>query len=197
MILERNTQHRLLVEKVSSFAVLSEMELDLIVSSFQIVNAKKGQTLIRQGSIVNRLYFINSGFVRSYYLSEDGQEFTTSLAESGQMMSAFEGFQKGIKASESIQAVTGCELLVVTKAAYDLIFRAVGAWPKYCSGVYEMAILTSGERLLDMQRLNASERYDKLVSMRPEIAMNTPVKYLASYLGVQPQSLSRIRAMRK
>lgn len=197
MVTISSTKHSLLVQNVSPFAKLTIEEVELIISSFKVIEAKKGDVIIRQGSIVNRLYFINSGYMRSFYLNEEGQEFTTSLAGIGQMMSAFEGFQKGLKASESIQAISDCELLVVAKSDYDWLFRAIKAWPKFCSGVYESAILSSGERLLDMQRLNASQRYEKLVSSRPELAMNVPVKYLASYLGIQPQSLSRIRAQRK
>ncbi len=192
-----NTKHELLLRQLESYEPITHEGLELVQACFQTTEAKKGDLLVRQGSLVNKLYFINSGYARSYFLNDEGEEFTTSLAQTGQMMSSFEGFQKGVKSSENIQALTDCNLLVVTKSDYDRIYREVVPWSKFCSGFYERAILQAGERLLDMQRLTASQRYEKLLVNRPEVAMNVPVKHLASYLGIQPQSLSRIRAQKK
>lgn len=197
MITTPSPTYRRLLERLQLFDKISDEDLDSITSAFQTLHIKKGELLIRQGSLVNRLYFINSGYLRTYYINEDGGQFTTSIGEPGQMMSSFEGFLKGIKASEFMEVVSDAELLVVSKSDYDRIYRNIKAWPKYCTGIYEEAILRSGERLLDMQRLSATQRYEKLLHNRPEVAMNVPVKYLASYLGIQPQSLSRIRAQLK
>ncbi|HCX23493.1 MAG: hypothetical protein CMB80_13355 [Flammeovirgaceae bacterium] len=191
------TPYQLLLQQLEVFSSISNDDLELIKSCFQVTHVKKGEILIHQGNLVHHLYFINAGYVRTFFLNENGEEFTTSLGEQGQMMSSYEGFQRGVKSSESVQALTDAELLVVTKTDYDRIYRKVSMWSKFCSGFTEDAVLRSGERLLDMQRLSAAERYEKLLQNRPNIAMNVPVKYLASYLGIQPQSLSRIRAQKK
>ncbi|WP_258099420.1 Crp/Fnr family transcriptional regulator [Marinoscillum pacificum] len=189
--------YQLLLDQLEAFNSVAKDDLDLIRSCFQVVQAKKGEILIHQGNLVHHLYFINSGYVRTFFLNENGEEFTTSLGEKGQMISSYEGFQRGVKSTESVQAMTDSTLLMVNKTDYDRVYREVNSWPRFCSGFTEEAILRSGERLLDLQRLSASERYEKLLKNRPNIAMNVPVKFLASYLGIQPQSLSRIRAQRK
>ncbi len=197
MITTPNPVYRQLLSQLQLFDKISDEDLDTIMQGFSLMSIKKGELLVKQGSLVNRLYFINSGFLRAYYINEEGEQFTTSIGESGQMMTSFEGFQKGVKATEFIEALSDCELLVVNKSDYDRIYRSLKSWPKYCTSIYENAILRAGERLLDMQRLNATQRYEKLLRNRPNVAMHVPVKYLASYLGLQPQSLSRIRAQIK
>ncbi|MBX2842423.1 MAG: Crp/Fnr family transcriptional regulator, partial [Flammeovirgaceae bacterium] len=69
----------------------------------------------------------------------------------------------------------------------------VEAWPRFCQSVYEDYILQISKRLNILQNLTATEKYENLLASSPHIALHTPVKYLASYLGIQPQSLSRIR----
>ncbi len=190
--------YQLLIRELATFKSLSEEEEELIKCSFNRVEVSKNELLIRQGELVNHLYFVNSGYLRAFHIGMNtGEEYTISLIPPGKMVSSYEGFQKGVKAPESIQALSACELIQISKRDYDALYERIKSWPEFCNSFYEEIILSSGERLLDMQRLSARDRYEKLVRKNPDLAMNIPVKYLASYIGVQPQSLSRIRAQRK
>ena len=66
-------------------------------------------------------------------------------------------------------------------------------WPAFCRSVYEDSILKMSRRIQALQSKTAEERYEQLIETQADMALHVPVKYLASYLGIRPQSLSRIR----
>ncbi|MDN3668265.1 Crp/Fnr family transcriptional regulator [Echinicola jeungdonensis] len=186
--------HYLLEQKIENSIKLSPPEKELIKSSFNFISKGKNEHLMKSGETSRHLYFIVKGYVRTYHVNETGEEVTTSLAGEGDLMASFESFLKEIPSHENIQCVTSCELLKISREGYNNLFKEVLHWPEFCKGVYEKYILKMGQRLLGMQKWSASERYEKLLESDPKLVGEIPVKYLASYIGVKPQSLSRIRA---
>jgi len=183
----------MLLETVANKITLSESERDYLQSSFQHLRVEKGKHLITQGTMVQNLYFVLNGYCRAYHDTPEGEEITTNIAAPGEFVTAFEGFINSCESKESVQCITRCDVLVITKERHDSLYDQITNWSVYCRGVYEFHILKLAERLAMMQNLSAADRYEKLLSTQPGLAQNAAIKYLASYLGIRPQSLSRLR----
>ncbi|MBL6447909.1 Crp/Fnr family transcriptional regulator [Fulvivirga sp. 29W222] len=183
----------ILINAVENRVSISPQEKELLSSSFHPLNCKKNECLLKAGQKPQKLYFIVSGFVRCFYIDHDGNEVTTDILSAGELVTSFESFLKDTSSSYSIQCISDCKLLFITKPDYKALYAEISEWAVFCQGVYENYILKMTERVNALQTLSASDRYEKLLKKKAEIALHTPVKHLASYLGIKPQSLSRIR----
>ncbi|GAA0894146.1 Crp/Fnr family transcriptional regulator [Fulvivirga kasyanovii] len=185
--------HKTLINIVESRVPVSPEEQELLTASFHPKSSKKNEFLLKSGQKPQQLYFIVSGYVRCFYVDDEGNEITTDILSARELVTSFESFLKDIPSSYSIQCISDCELLFISKQDYQALYQKVEGWPVFCQGVYESHILKMTSRINALQTLSASDRYEKLLNKQPEIALHTPVKHLASYLGIKPQSLSRIR----
>lgn len=186
-------KHALLLETVAKKITLSESEREYLQTSFQYLQREKSDHLIAQGTVVQHLYFVLSGYCRAYHYTPEGEEITNNIASRGEFVTAFEGFINGCESKESIQCITACEVLMISKDRHDSLYDQITNWSVYCRSVYEFHILKMAERLAMLQNLSAADRYEKLLRTQPGLAQNAAIKYLASYLGIRPQSLSRLR----
>ncbi len=182
----------ILIDTIKKKVNISEEEEERLTSNFQEITPMKNEYLVTEGTQSHYLYFILEGFVRSYHI-EDGNEITTQISTSRDFVTSFESFLSNDLSKENIQCMSDCTLLKISKEAYLRLYTDVSSWSIFCKYVYEDQIRRISERAHSLQNLSASERYLKLLNTQPEIALNTAVKDLASYLGIKPQSLSRIR----
>lgn len=185
--------HHILIKKITNKISISHNETDLLTASFHPINCKKNEYLLKAGQKPQKLYFIVSGYVRCFYIDQEGNEITTDILSSNELVTSFESFLKDTPSTYSIQCISDCELLFISKQDYQALYQKVEGWPVFCQAVYESHIMKMTSRINALQTLSASDRYEKLLNKQPEIALHTPVKHLASYLGIKPQSLSRIR----
>ena len=184
--------HKKLLDYVSDFAHITEGDTDSIKEYFEPVSAGKCGFLIKESKIANHLYFINSGFVRVFHL-ENGCEITTQIIGPSSLLTSFNIFIKGTAASEAVETITPCEFLRVSKEHHAALYEQSKDWALFCKNVYEKAIAIQEQRIKDILTLSAEKRYLKLISTQPEIIRNVPLQYIASYIGIKPESLSRIR----
>lgn len=181
-----------LINRVKAKIALTGRETEILNSRFREVEKRKGELLLREGALARHLYFIISGFVRSFHIS-NGEEITTQIAVAGDFVTSFESYNESTPSEENIQCISGCELLSISKADHGKLYDEVAHWMTFCNSVYEDSIIRYAKRVNSLQNLSASERYEEILATQPEIALNASVKHLASYLGIKPQSLSRIR----
>jgi CRP-like cAMP-binding protein len=186
-------KHSLLLEIVQNKVPISESEIETLTSAFHLVSKKKNEFLVKEASSSSNLYFIVQGYIRSYTLVDDGNEITNQLSTSKDFVTSFDSFLHNEATKENIQCITDCTLLSISKEDYESLFNEIANWSLFCKGVYEGLIMKISERASSLQNLSASDRYMKILKTQPDIALNTPVKHLASYLGIKTQSLSRIR----
>lgn len=181
-----------LVNSILSHFDISDSEIELLTHYFKIEKYTKGSILEKEDNVAQNLYFILNGFVRSY-LNEDGTELTTQIIEKNNFITAFKSFVSGVVSKETIQCISDCQMLYITKPDYVALTKKSAIWNTFCKLVYEKNISFNQQRIKDLLVLSAEKRYIKLLSERPEIIQNVPVQYIASYIGIKPESLSRIR----
>lgn len=167
-------------------------DIRLLEQVFKTTSFQKGTLLEKENSIAQNLYFISDGFVRTFYYNE-GNEVTTQVLGANNFITSFESFVTHCISSENIQCLTDCNVLYITKSDYTMLSNESTFWNAFCKQLYEKTITFHRQRINDLLTLTAEKRYLKLIDRQPEIIHNIPIQYVASYIGVKPESLSRIR----
>ena len=181
-----------LINYVSTLFDISENDIGLLTHFFKTSNFQKGSILEKENSVAQKLYFIKNGFIRTFS-NEDGIEITTQIVGENNFTTGFNSFVSGVFSKENIQCITNCEVLYITKSDYETLTKESTIWSAFCKQVYEKAIVFNQQRTTDLLTLSAEKRYLKLLTEQPEIIQNVPIQYIASYIGIKPESLSRIR----
>ncbi|MEL6250913.1 MAG: Crp/Fnr family transcriptional regulator [Bacteroidota bacterium] len=160
---------------------------------FQPVFVKKGSLLESAGTIHNYHNFIVSGYMRNFHYDEAGKEVTSDLNAGPRFFTSYSSFINRTVSNENLLCLSDCKLLRINREDNESITRAGTDSQLYLEKILQHQLETSRQRILEVNTLTAKERYLKLVRNQPAIIENVPINYIASYLGVNPGSLSRIR----
>jgi len=182
-----------LLELVEKQISLNNEEKDFVQSVFKPVIKNKKTQILKEGFVADRFFFLKKGLVRVYCISEDGNELTSDIISASNFVTSFESFRKATPSKVIVEAVVDCELLMILKIDYIKLFKEIENWQKFCNSIYEGYLFRSSRRINTLKNLSAKERYLDFLKFNKAIIKDIPVKHLASYLGVKPQSLSRIR----
>jgi len=148
--------------------------------------------ILQVGSICNDLYFLESGILR-YYEWQDGDEKTLFFTQPDQLFTASESFNKQIPSQVGIEAITPVTVLQMDFAAVQNLNQTSPAWANFTRKVVLDVNSDLQSLLIHSMTMKPGERYQNLLREQPALARHVPLKYLASYLGIAPESLSRIR----
>lgn len=184
--------HDRLIELAIELVGMDRFDIGLVRELFVPITARKGEVLLPADRVCASLYFVNSGVVRVFFV-QDGNDVTNHLCAPGDFVTAFNSFITQTRSHETIQCVTDCSLLRVQKADFDLLLQHSQKWAEFGRRLYETSLACKEQRTNDFITLTAEARYLKLLTERPALVQQVPVQYLASFLGIQPESLSRIR----
>ncbi|TGN21895.1 Crp/Fnr family transcriptional regulator [Empedobacter tilapiae] len=187
-----NTVYLKLIKDISKYIPLSKEDIRTISESFSSITIPKNTMLEVENTYTKYLYFIIDGYVRVFYTKE-GEERTTQINCPSGFITSFQSFITNSKAYDNVQTISECNLLRVTKDSLDKLNKNVKDWGIYGEKIYEQALIYNEDRTRDMILLTAEERYLKLMKTQPDIIQNVSLQYIASYIGIKPESLSRIR----
>lgn len=182
-----------LFEVFARTQALSSFEQAMCRTYFEPQSYPKNTLLEVQNRKPQYLYFIHSGFLRLFYNNENGDEVTTHLATPRDFVASYLSFIHEKPAPENVATITDCEVLRITRPDLATIIDRSETFKKFSIIIFEHAIAVGQVRANDLATLTAEARYRKLLTDRPSLLHNVPVQYIASYLGIKPQSLSRIR----
>ncbi|MFS4491891.1 Crp/Fnr family transcriptional regulator [Maribacter sp. 2308TA10-17] len=182
-----------LIQVISSKGEISTIEINLIQSYFKQVSVLKNTILEEQEKIPKHLYFVASGFMRLFYFDNQGEEHTTYLATSNGFIASFSSLINQTKATENVECVTDCKLFKISFSDTKKFIDKSEIFKQFCLVMFEKAISSSTIRANDLAILTAEQRYQKMMEQQPYFIQNVPLQYIASFLGIKPQSLSRIR----
>lgn len=185
-------KHEKLIKFIEGNVSIDGFDIDLIENYFEPITVKKNILLEKENRIANYLYFINSGYIRVFHV-EDGVEITTHINCQLNFITSFNSFITATPAQDNVASVTQCELLRISKKNLDILYQHSQKWTAFCKYIYEQSLSFNERRMNDMLALSAEKRYLKLMSMQPELIQHVPLQYIASYIGIKPESLSRIR----
>lgn len=172
---------------------LTPKELETTMQAYRPETIKAKTLFVEAGKISNKIGYIIQGLMRAYTYDQEGNEITTAFYPTGSLVISFESFNERVPAKEYIVALEDTEMLVITHERQMELYDQVPIWPQICK---DMASKESSEQLaraLQFQTLNARERYLSFCEQNPEVLQKSPLRHIASYLGIDIATLSRIR----
>lgn len=185
--------HNTLIQLITKSVKLSDSEEKLCFDYFEPVSFPKNHLLEEEGKIPRYLYFIISGFIRLYHYNTKGDQVTTHINCPPGFITSYTPFSTQVISNENLECITGCQLLRITKENLDLLLPQSPSFQSFSISVFQETLAYNETRAKDLATLTAEERYVNLVEHYPEIIQNVPIQYIASFLGMNPKSLSRIR----
>lgn len=177
---------------IKNFFDVNEELLGEIASRFVPQPVKKGDYLLKQGRQCRRLSFIKSGLIRIYTTIED-KEVTQWISTQGYFVTDLASFTFQTPARWNIQALTDCELYTIEKDDYNNLGNVLPEWHKLEKLFIAKCFIILEERVNSHLFMTAEERYNKLYELQPDLFNQVPLQYLASMLGMTPETLSRLR----
>jgi CRP/FNR family transcriptional regulator, anaerobic regulatory protein len=184
---------RILIKHIRRKVELSEQEVVLLETFFIQKKLEKKQFLLREGEICNHLTFVSRGILKSFMSDEKGQDRISLFAFEGWWISDFNSFINREKAILNIDALENAELLLISFENYERLTLTIPVMDRYFRILYQNSLVTKDRRLMVSNKSTAEEKYLSLVRANPEIAKRIPHTLIASYLGLSPETVSRIR----
>ncbi|MFI0429336.1 Crp/Fnr family transcriptional regulator [Mariniflexile sp. HMF6888] len=185
--------HEKLIKLISQSVTLADTDIHLCQQYFQPVLFPKNRIIEEEGRIPKHLYFVVSGFVRLFHYNDKGDEVTTHINCPPGFITSYFTFINQEESNENLECITECELLKITKNNLDLLTQQSMAFKDFSILVFQESLAYNENRSKELATLTAEQRYQKLIDNYPQILYNVPLQYIASFLGMNPKSLSRIR----
>ena len=181
-----------LLDCVDNCIPMTPAEMETINELITIRVFKKGTLILREGQISTNCYSILTGCVRQYYI-KDGEEKTTFFYTEGQTIYAMRGMSKNMPAKHYLACVEDTALTIMTQENETEMFRRFPRFETLSRKALEEELGRYQQMLANYITKSPEERYLNLLENRPQLLDRVPQYQLASYLGVKPESLSRIR----
>ncbi|MDX9694424.1 MAG: Crp/Fnr family transcriptional regulator [Bacteroidales bacterium] len=181
-----------LIEFICKYVDFTENDLKSIDGKIDFLNLKKNQVFINQGDIADRIAFTNKGYLRVYYFF-DGEEITRDITPLHSFATALPSFISKKPSYEIISAITDCELITISRENLEFLYSNYPKWERLGRRIMEEMFVESQRRIYSFITETAEIRYKKLLKQYPEMIHDVPLKYIADFLGIKLQSLSRLR----
>jgi CRP/FNR family transcriptional regulator, anaerobic regulatory protein len=181
-----------IIKQISYLINLDSSETTCFTNKLNVKKTKKKEFLLIEGDICKYVYFINSGCLRYFYLV-DGVENTGQFFFENGWYTDYHSFLSGKPTKQNVEALEDCEILFISKIDLQQLFVEVPKFEKFGRIMAENAFLGVRYKNEMLTNQNAEQRYLTLIKERPKVFERIPQHYIASYLGIKPPSLSRIR----
>ncbi|PKF81099.1 hypothetical protein CW749_00165 [Vibrio sp. vnigr-6D03] len=186
---------------LSQFISISDEEWEMISASFTVQNFDKDVSLLGSGQTCRSMFYVSSGITRSYVIDENGRDFTTCFhfnKPSSNVKNLFlTDFSSVIRKEASqlhFQTLTEVLAVELPISAISGLYDRGSKWEKLGRRLAEEAYYHTQKRAMSLLMKTAKQRYIELCEQMPHLVDSIPEYYVASYLGITPQSLSRIKS---
>lgn len=192
-MIDHNTFKKTLAQALA----VDEVRIDTFYELLEFKELKRKEFLIQQDEFCNFIGFVIKGTLLTFYINEEGCEinflfhFHNRLEDMG--FTDFESFLLQEKAKLNIQALEKSYVALISRKNWMELTHSDEYWQVFGRRMTEIVYLAAKHRIEELLYFTPENRYLKLLENYPEIVLKFPQKYIASYLGIQPQSLSRIR----
>jgi CRP-like cAMP-binding protein len=181
-----------LIKKIRSIDSFSQEEIDFFVGCLEPFEVAKGEHFLQEGQVCRHLGYIESGLMM-YYRLYDGVEIPTDFAEENDWASYLNSFSNKTPADLNIKALEDTRMLRLSAGNFEKVYQMQPRFAKLKDHYTELSFVSNTRHTADLAMLNAKERYQKFMKEKAALANRVPQYYIAAYLGIKPQSLSRLR----
>ncbi len=184
---------QLLLKNIARFVSLSKEEEAYLVSGLKIKKLRKRQYFLQAGDVCKWQGFVYKGCLRAYEVDVKGVEHVVQFATEDWWMGDIYSFYTGQPSAMNIEALEETELFVFDKDNLEDLYEKIPKLERYFRLLMQNALIALSQRVLSTMSKSATERYCDFIQRYPQIEQRVPNHQIASYLGIKPESLSRIR----
>lgn len=171
---------------------ITESEWQALEECLIIRQLKKGEFLVKAGQVCKYVSFVNAGLVRLYY-SIDGKDISIGFAQKGDYTSEYESFLTRKPAAQNIEALTEVEVIDLGYDDMQRLYKAHPVFQEFGRKIAELLFIMLNQRNTALLALTPEERYTQMIETNASLMQLVPQYMLASFIGVTPEHLSRIR----
>ena len=181
-----------LLSSIQNLITLSQTERDLVISLFKKKTYKKGDFFLAEGQICKKVGFVAKGLMR-YYINHDGEEKTYAFSQENNFVCNYESFLPQNPSAKIIQALEDCDVLVISHQDLQMFYTNIREGERFGRIVIEAVFLQLLQDISSFYIESPVRRYERFIKNHADLQQRISQYHIASYVGVKPQSLSRIR----
>ena len=181
-----------LISSIQSIIDLTQQEVECINELFEEKHIKKGDFFLAEGQVCKQVGFIVKGLIR-YYINHNGEDKTYAFAQENNFVCNNESFIPQTPSTKIIQALEDCEILQISYADLQTFYKSIRQGERFGRLVIEQVFIQTLQDLSSFYTDTPEYRYEKFIKQHPDLQQRISQYHIASYVGVKPQSLSRIR----
>lgn len=186
-------QYEIILANVAKFISLTAAEKKFFCSLLQVKRVRRRQYVLQAGEVSMFENFVNNGCLRAYYIDDKGNERIVQFALEGWWIGDMASFERGTPAKLTIDAMEDSEILRISKENFHQLLERVPKFERFFRILLSHAFIAHQHRVLSHLTDSAEERYNELRTKYPGFERRIPQRHIASYLGVTPEFLSRMR----
>ena len=186
--------YQTLQDFIKSKTEIDEINLEKICSYFTLVKTKRNDILLDYDQVCNHYYFINKGAIRLFTIAKDGTENSRYFAFEGNFATALPSFIDQKPAEEYLQTIEKSELLSISRADFYFLVNTVPQFTKIYTEILELGFIMAQKRIYGFQGFDALNKVKWIIKYQPQLLLKVSNKMVASYLGISPSTLSRIKS---
>ncbi len=187
-------EQKFLIGFLQSITDIPSAEVEKVLGIFRVSKLQKNRFLVSAGEVPTTLAFVVSGILRLYYISDSGFEFTKSFCVEGDMVAAYTALINNEPSKLFIQTLEDSQLLTANYEEYQAATAESSCWQKVNQNIAERLFMKKEKRESSLLLDDAQTRYIKFRNEYPGLESRIQQHLIASYLGITPVTLSRIRA---
>lgn len=179
-------------KQIEEISPLTDQEFEYIADHFEERHFKKHQFVVQEGMAVPNDFWVVEGCLKAFVIDSDGKEHILHFAMENWWISDYEAYFNQEPASLNIDCIEDCRLLTLTLESRRKICREFHKMDRFFSIKFNYGYIRLQQRIQSLLTQNAEEKYRDLIEKYPELTQRVPKKYLAAYLGLSRETLSRL-----
>ncbi|HLV69372.1 MAG TPA: Crp/Fnr family transcriptional regulator [Xanthomarina sp.] len=182
-----------LLSQVYNHPLIENHELNNLIKAHKKISFKKNDFILKQGDIANDYMILENGLMRSFAFDYKGNDITTDFFCNYDIVIEVLSLFQRIPTTENIQALTDCDCWKLDFDVFQELYHSIPGFSEWGRLWMTNSLFHFKQRSVEMVTISAKERYLQLIKEKPQVILQSPLKNIASYLGITDTSFSRIR----